>query len=80
MRAVTMFDLDGDEAVAKLVKDLQRRGVRVLLAVVSSDQLELMEKTGTLDLIGSRNIYRTVRAAASAAQPGREIDDSAPEG
>lgn len=80
MRAVTMFDLDGDEALAKLAKQLQRSGVRVLLAVVSNDQLDVMKKTGTLDLIGSRNTYGTVRAAVSAAQKGPEVDEAPPPG
>jgi MFS superfamily sulfate permease-like transporter len=71
MRAVTMIDLDGDQALAKLVTELRRRDVRVLLAVVGNDELELMGKTGTLETIGSQNIYRTVHAAVAAAQQGR---------
>jgi MFS superfamily sulfate permease-like transporter len=68
MRAVTMLDLDGDQALASLVTELRTKDVRVLLAVVGSDHLELMRKTGTLETIGSQNIYRTVHAAVAAAR------------
>ncbi len=74
MRAVTMLDLDGDQALAQLVTELRRKDVRVLLAVVGSDQLELMRSTGTLETIGSQNIYRTVHAAVAAGQQERESE------
>jgi MFS superfamily sulfate permease-like transporter len=71
VRAVTMLDLDGDQALARLVTELQRKDVRVLLAVASSDELELMRRTGTLETIGSQNIHQTVHAAVAAARQGR---------
>ena len=35
---------------------------------VGSDNLELMRKTGTLEKIGSQNIYKTMHAAVADAQ------------
>jgi SulP family sulfate permease len=68
MSAVVMMDMDGDKILNKLSRDLRKKGVQVLLVNVGKDNLELMSKTGTLEAIGSQNIYRTVRAAVSGAQ------------
>ena len=66
--AVNLMDMDGDKILAKLSKELRKKNVRILLVRVGSDNLELLRKTGTLQEIGSQNIYATVRAAISDAQ------------
>jgi len=68
LSAVNMLDMDGDKILTKLTRELGKKNVQVLLVNVGSDNLELMRKTGTLEEIGSQNIYRTVRAAVSAAR------------
>jgi MFS superfamily sulfate permease-like transporter len=60
--------MDGDRMLNKLCRELHRKGIEVLLVNVGKDNLELMRKTGTLEEIGSQNIYRTVRGAVSGAQ------------
>jgi SulP family sulfate permease len=68
LSAVIMMDMDGDKILTKLTRELGKKNVQVLLVNVGSDNLELMRKTGTLEEIGSENIYRTARAAVSAAR------------
>ena len=68
LSATLMVDMDGDKTLAKLSAELHKKNVRFLLARVRSDNLELIRKTGTLEEIGSQNIYRTVSAAVSDAQ------------
>ena len=75
MSAVIMMDMDGDAMLAKLATELRKKDVRILLVNVGSDNLELMRKTGTLEAIGSQQVYRTVRAAVTAAQArGARVD------
>jgi len=66
--AVMLLDMDGDKILAKLSGELHMRNIRLLLVRVGRDKLELMRKTGTLEQIGSQNIYETTRAAVSDAQ------------
>ena len=68
MSAVIMMDIDGDKTLAKLSGELRKKNIQLLLVNAGSDNLELMRKTGTLEEIGSQNIYRTVRAAVANAQ------------
>ena len=68
MSAVIMMDIDGDKILTKLSRELRKKNVQVLLVNIGSENLELMRKTGTLEEIGSQNIYRTVRAAVANAQ------------
>jgi anti-anti-sigma factor len=66
--AVIMMDMDGDKILSKLSRELRKKNVQVFLVRVGRHNLELLRKTGTLEEIGSQNIYETVRAAVSAAQ------------
>lgn len=71
LSAVMMLDLDGDKTLAKLSGELRKKNVRVLLVRAGSDNLELMRKTGTLEIIGSQNIYKTMHAAVADAEKAR---------
>ena len=66
--AATTMDMDGVEILTKIAGELGRQDIKVLLARVDSDNIELFGKLGALDEIGSQNIYETVRAAVDAAQ------------
>jgi high affinity sulfate transporter 1 len=66
--SVNMMDMDGDKMLAKLTKELRKKNVQVVLVRVGRHILELLRKTGTLEEIGSQNIYETVRAAVANAQ------------
>ena len=69
--AVNMMDMDGDKILAKLSGELRKKNIQVLLVRVGRHNLELLQKTGTLDQIGSENIYETARAAVSDAQKNK---------
>ncbi len=68
LAAVNLIDMDGDRALAKLVDELRRKDIRVFLASASNDQVELMRRTGTLEMIGSEHLYRKVRQAVAAGR------------
>ena len=68
LSAVIMMDMDGDKILDKIYRELHKKNVQLLLVNVGRDNLELMRKTGTLEKIGSQNVYKTVRAAVAAAQ------------
>jgi len=77
MSAVIMIDMDGDRTLSKLSKELSQKNVQFLLVNVGTANLELMSKTGTLQEIGSQNVYRTVRSAVSDAQKAAESPQQA---
>jgi SulP family sulfate permease len=79
MAAVPMIDMDGDLMLAKLSKELAPKQVRIVLVDVDAGILRLLGTTGTLDLIGPQNVYRTVRAAVAAAQTGAGRPTAGPE-
>jgi sulfate permease, SulP family len=66
--AVATMDLDGIRALSQLAEQLRGKQVRLLLAHVGTDHVELMRRTGALDELGADNIHRTVRAAVASAQ------------
>ncbi len=66
--AVMMLDMDGDKILTKLSGELHQKNIQLLLVRVGRDKLELIRKTGTLEKIGSQNIFETTRLAVSAAQ------------
>jgi len=66
--AATMIDLDGIEILTKLSGELRRQEIRVYLARVDDESIELFRRTGAMEDLGEENIFNTVRAAVSAAQ------------
>ncbi len=77
--AVMMMDMDGDKILAKLSGELGKKSIQLLLVRVGRDKLELLRKTGTLEKIGSQNIFETTRSAVSAAQSSSRVADGAAE-
>jgi sulfate permease, SulP family len=73
--AVMMMDMDGDKILAKLSSELQRKNIQLLLVRVGRDKLDLIRKTGTLEKIGSKNIFETTRLAVSTAQSRSRKDE-----
>ena len=69
--AATMIDMDGIEILVKITEELDRQDIKLLLARMDLEYMELFEKMGALDVIGEENIFKTVRAAVEAA---RQID------
>ena len=70
--AATTIDIDGAEILVKLVTDLEREDIKLFLARVDSENLELFSRIGVLEEIGSQNIFETVRAAVEAAAQTNE--------
>jgi sulfate permease, SulP family len=66
--AVATMDLDGIRALSQLAEQLRGKKVRLLLAHVGTDHVELMRRAGALDELGADNIHRTVRSAVASAQ------------
>ncbi len=72
--AVMMLDMDGDKILAKLSGELHKKNIMLLLVRVGREKHELMRKTGTLEKIGSQNLYETTRAAVADAQKEGKFD------
>ncbi len=68
LSAVNMMDMDGVRALSQVIDYLRSKQVRILLATVGQDHLELLRKTGTLDKLGAGNVYQTIREAVASAQ------------
>ena len=70
--AATTMDIDGVEILIKIIGELGRQNIKVLLARVDSDNMELFERIGAMEEIGQENIFGTVRAAVAAAEQPEE--------
>ena len=66
--STNLVDMDGAEVLTKLHEELQRKRVKVVLARVADNELDILDKTGTIQAIGQENIYVTVRDAVAAMQ------------
>lgn len=66
--STNLVDMDGAEVLVKLHEELERKNVKVVLARVADNELDILGKTGTIAAIGKENIYVTVRAAVAAMQ------------
>jgi MFS superfamily sulfate permease-like transporter len=60
------IDVDGADTLTKVADQLRSRGVRLLLARVDGERLDLLRRAGTLAAIGDENLYVTVRDAVGA--------------
>lgn len=74
--AATTMDMDGAQMLGKLSERLNKKNVKVFLARVDSDEIELLRKIGVLDEIGPQNVYESVRAAVAAAQKVDKVSRS----
>ena len=70
--AVNLMDMDGAKVLSKLSDELRRKKIRLLMANVGSENLELLQKTGTQAKIGPGNFYQTVRGAVASVQRAGE--------
>jgi len=66
--AATDIDMDGVEILTKISGELEKQDIKFFLSRVDSANMELFERIGAMDEIGSENIYTSVRAAVAAAQ------------
>jgi SulP family sulfate permease len=68
MRNVPYLDATGLNALESVVRGLQRRGIRVMLASIQSQPLDLMERVGTAGRLGDGNLFRTTPDALAEAR------------
>lgn len=61
----TFMDMDGAEILGALGRELGRKDIRLALARVDGEELELLKRAGTLREIGPNNVYQTVRHAVA---------------
>ena len=64
--AITHIDTTGLDMLHDLVGELQRKGIRLMLARVKSPVMEILERSGVADLIGQANLYSSVRIGVDA--------------
>jgi MFS superfamily sulfate permease-like transporter len=62
--AVSQTDTDGADIVAQVAGELGSAGTSLALARVQPTILDLWRKAGTIDAVGSGNVFATVREAA----------------
>jgi SulP family sulfate permease len=77
LEAASMIDLDGADILTKVHKSLEGKRVKMALAHVGHDQLELLRRAGTLEAIGEENLFPTVRSAAEALSGDRAREGAA---
>ena len=65
-RGINDMDASGEEALAMLVKRIRSAGMGFAVCGVKGQILDVMERTGLYDEIGSDNIYADSRAATTA--------------
>ena len=71
--AATTMDMDGVKILAKINEELGRQGIKVLLARVDSEIIDLFIRMGAQEEIVSERIFETVRAAVEAAQQTEKL-------
>jgi len=65
-RGINDMDASGEEALAMLVKRIRSAGMGFAVCGVKGQVLDVMERTGLYNEIGSDNIYADSRAATTA--------------
>jgi SulP family sulfate permease len=68
LRWVPFIDITGITTLEEVVRDLQRRGVRVMIAGANERVSDKLEKAGVLALLGPTNLFGELTDAIRAAQ------------
>jgi sulfate permease, SulP family len=68
LRGVPFMDVTGLQTLEEVIRDLQRRGVRVMLAGANARVQGKLEKAGILELIGNDNNFTDIGPALAACQ------------
>lgn len=68
LRWVPFIDITGITALEVVVRNLQRRGVRVMIAGANARVSDKLEKAGVLALLGPTNIFGELAEAINTAQ------------
>jgi len=68
LRNVHYLDATAVNALEAAIRALRRRGVRVMLASIQQQPLDLLERVGTIGLLGDGNLFRTTPDALAEAR------------
>ena len=60
---INAVDASGEEIISQLVTEIRRQGYGLSFTALRDPVLEVLERTGTLDKIGSKNIYGNLHMA-----------------
>ncbi len=63
MRAVSVMDLTGAETLLSIYTQLKRHGIRLVIAELPHQPLEMLQRTGTLDRLGMENCFKDYKQA-----------------
>ncbi len=67
MRGVPVIDLSGVQSLTELVKELQERGIKVMLTSVQPKVLHNLRQGGFVDILGPQNVFRSAEFAIISA-------------
>jgi sulfate permease, SulP family len=68
LRNVPYLDATGLQTMESVIQGLRKRGVTVYVASVQSQPLDVMQRAGTMRLLGDDNLFRTTPDALAAAR------------
>ena len=66
LRWVPFIDITGLQTLEEVIRDLQRRKVRVMLTGANERVRAKLEKSGILDLVGRENLFERLPAALAS--------------
>ncbi|MBX6317175.1 SulP family inorganic anion transporter [Pigmentiphaga sp.] len=72
LRWVPFIDVTGLQTLEGVIRDMQRRGVRVMLSEANSRVRGKLEKAMIVDLIGRENLVGTLAEALAACAPAEQ--------
>jgi SulP family sulfate permease len=72
LRWVPFIDITGLQTLDEVIRDLHKRGVRVMLAGANARVQGKLQRAGIIDLIGAENSFRTFGDALAACRPATD--------
>jgi MFS superfamily sulfate permease-like transporter len=66
LSAAATIDLDGADVLTRVHGELARKNVKLMLAHLGDEHLELLDRAGTLAAIGEENVFPPMRSAVGA--------------
>jgi SulP family sulfate permease len=72
LRWVPFIDITGLQTLDEVIRDLHKRGVRVMLAGANARVQGKLERASIIDLIGAENSFRTFGDALAACRPAAD--------
>jgi len=71
LRWVPFIDITGIQSLEETIQDVQKRGIRVILAGANATVKAKLKKAGIIDLLGAHNFFMEFHEALSAVNPSR---------